>query len=244
MSKPFLIIQLRPEDLAANDEFEAFKRYGKLADSEVVRIRAEEKGLPEIDLDQYSAIIVGGSPFDISTPQNEKSEIQVKVEADFVRLLGDVVPRDFPFIGCCSGNGQVGNFCGADITKTYGEPVGGVDITLTAAGENDPILKGVEKRFRALVGHKEACEAVPPESVLLASSETCPVQMFRVGQNVYATQFHPEATPATFELRINVYKNAGYFPPESAQDLIDAVKDEIITQPQKILENFVAKYRV
>ena len=33
---------------------------------------------------------------------------------------------------------------------------------------------------------------LPPTAVLLATSPRCPVQMFRVKQNLYATQFHPE----------------------------------------------------
>lgn len=241
--KPFLIIQLRPETEASDNEFEAFLKFGELNASDVVRIRAEKEGLPEINLEEYSGIIVGGSPFDITTPQNEKSDIQVKVESDFTKLFDKVVTQDFPFIGACSGNGLLGNYCGTTISKKYGEPVGGVDVTLTEAGEKDPILAGLPNEFRALVGHKEACEMTPPNAVLLASSQTCPTQMFRVGQNVYATQFHPEATSETFILRINVYKYNGYFPPEDAERLINAVKDENITEPSKILKNFVEKYR-
>ncbi len=47
-------------------------------------------------------------------------------------------------------------------------------------------------RFEALAGHKEATERLPAEAVLLASSDGCPVQVYRVGRRVYATQFHPE----------------------------------------------------
>ena len=68
MAKPFLIIQLRPEDETADNEFAAIQRYGGLGDGEVQRLRAEQSGLQDVELDQYAAIIVGGSPFDISTP--------------------------------------------------------------------------------------------------------------------------------------------------------------------------------
>ena len=61
MNRPFLIIQLRPEDEAADNEFEAILRYGELRKDEVVRARVEHTGLPEIDLSEYAAIIVGGS---------------------------------------------------------------------------------------------------------------------------------------------------------------------------------------
>ena len=243
MSKPFLIIQLRPEDEAANNEFEAIKRYGELTDTEVLRIRAEKNGLPHIDLNQFAAIIVGGSPFNVSTTKSEKSAIQLKIEADFYTLFDQIVVRDFPFLGCCSGNGLLGSYCGSDISEKYGEAVGGADITLTEAGKQDPLLKGLPDTFRVLLGHKEACNSVPPGCVLLASNEACPVQMFRLEQNIYATQFHPEADAQGFILRVHVYKDYGYFPPESATKLIAAVEHEETPQAQLILKRFVDTYR-
>lgn len=36
MTRPFLIIQLRPEDATAESEFNAIKQYGGLSDTEVL----------------------------------------------------------------------------------------------------------------------------------------------------------------------------------------------------------------
>ena len=243
MTKPFLVIQLRPEDEAADSEFRAILVYSGLREGEVVRARVEHTGLPVIELSDYSAIIVGGSPFDMSTPQDAKSEIQIKIENDFMALFERIVKMDFPFLGACSGNSLLGKFCGARISTRYAEPVGGIDIVLTDEGTNDPLLKGFPGTFRVLLGHKEACDDVPPGAVLLASSETCPVQMFRLGTNVYATQFHPEADLEGFTVRINVYKSHGYFAPETAQDLIAAIADEDTPEAKRILSRFVRRYR-
>lgn len=243
MSKPFLIIQLRPEDEASDSEFRALLRYGKLNESEVVRARVERTGLPEIALVDYAAIIVGGSPFDVSTPEASKSAIQKKLEAGFMRLFERIAAADFPFLGACSGNGLLGKFCGARISGKYAEPVGGADIEITEEGRRDPILEGFPSSFRVLLGHKEACDETPPGTVLLATSRACPVQMFRLGNHIYATQFHPEGDPEGFAVRINVYKNHGYFPPETADELIAAVANEATPVPQKMLARFVQRYR-
>lgn len=243
MSKPFLIIQLRPEDATANSEFEKILQHGKLREEETVRLRAEREGLPEIHLDRYSGIIVGGSPFDVSTPEDEKSGMQKKVERDFGRLFDDLLRLDFPFLGCCSGNGLLGQHLGVTVSTKYAEPVGAVELELTEAGEQDPLLSGLPKRFRVLCGHKEACDTLPEEAVLLATNAQCPVQMFRLGENVYATQFHPEGDPEGFNVRIDIYKNYGYFPPESAERLKEAVANEKTPEAQQILERFVARYR-
>lgn len=243
MTKSFLIIQLRPEDETADSEFQAILQHGGLSEHEVVRIRVEKSGLPQIELNRHCAIIVGGSPFDMSTSEKEKSEIQKKIESGFVSLFDKLVELDFPFLGACSGNALLGSYCGAQISRKYAEPVGGADITLTEEGKQDPLLQGFPQTFRVLLGHKEACDDVPPGSVLLASSEACLVQMFRVKNNLYATQFHPEGDPEGFTVRINVYKHHGYFPPDTAEALIAAVADEQTPLSQKILRRFVDKYR-
>ena len=243
MKKTFLIIQLRPEDETADSEFKAILQYGGLHEDEVVRARVEQTGIPDIDLEHHNAIIVGGSPFDISTPASEKSKIQDEIEAGFMKLFGHIVEADFPFLGACSGNSLLGTFCGGTISRKYAEPVGGVDITLTEEGKNDPLLKGFPMTFRVLLGHKEACEETPPGATLLAKSESCPVQMFRLKQNVYATQFHPEGDAEGFIVRINTYKFHGYFPPETAEELIASVENEDTTIPKKILSRFVSRYR-
>lgn len=242
--KPFLIIQLRPEDETSDNEFAAILKYGQLRADEVVRLRIEKTGIPEdINPHDYAAIIVGGSPFDISTPVDEKSDVQKKIEADFERLLNVVVKEDVPFLGACSGNGLLGNYCGATISKKYGEPVSGIDLTITDEGENDPLLEGLPKTFRGLVGHKEACDDVPPGATLLAKGEDCQVQMFRLGKNVYATQFHPEGDAEGFSVRIDIYKNHGYFPAEAAEELKATIGKEKTPHAQEILRRFVTRYR-
>lgn len=243
MTKAFLIIQLRPEDETADNEFASIKRYAGLQDDEVERVRAEQSGLPTIDLNKYAAIIVGGSPFDVSSPVDEKSQIQKDIETAFYTLFDEIVDRDFPFLGCCSGNGLLGSYCGSTISTRYGEAVGGVDIQLTDAGKQDPLLQGFPDTFRVLLGHKEACDAVPPGSVLLARGEDCPVQMFRVANNIYATQFHPEGDPQGFAVRVQAYKNHGYFAPETADELIARVAGEDTPEAHAILRRFVDRYR-
>ena len=243
MSKPFLIIQLRPEDETADNEFESITYYGGMEKSEVIRIRAEKSGLPSIDLDRYAAIIVGGSPFNVSDRLEDKSEEQKRVESDFYKLFDRVVERDFPFLGCCSGNGLLGSYCGASISRKYGEPVGGANIVLTKEGKGDPLLEGLPDSFRVLLGHKEACDSVPPGCILLATNNACPVQIFRLKRNIYATQFHPEGDSEGFIIRIHVYKDYGYFPPETVQELIEAVQKEHVPEAQSILRRFVNLYR-
>lgn len=240
--KKILILQMRPEDEAADSEFESFLKVGHIPKSHVERIRVEREYQREIDLEQYSAIIAGGSPFDVSLETGRKSEIQLGVESFFNRLFDQLFPRDFPFLGACSGNGLLGQYCATSISGKYSEPVGSTEVRLTKEGREDPLLRGLPDSFLAMVGHKEACDHVPNNAVLLLTSENCPVQMFRLGKNIYATQFHPEADADEFIVRIRTYKHSGYFDPSEADQLIESIKGTDAPVPREILRRFVARY--
>jgi GMP synthase (glutamine-hydrolysing) len=240
--KPFLMLSSRAEDLAAQEEYAAFLACTKLPEERLLRIRVESAPLPPLRLDDYAGIFLGGGPFNSSDPEDEKSAVQRRVERELSALLDEVVARDFPFFGACYGIGTLGVHQGGVVDRTYAEPIAAVEIALSADGLTDAVLDGVPARFDAFVGHKEACRVLPPSAVLLASSAGCPVQMFRVGRNVYATQFHPELDVAGVVTRVRVYQHAGYFPPAEMDELITRVSQAVVTEPSRLLANFVARY--
>ena len=242
---PVLILQLRPEDATADSEYACILKYGGLQVEDTSRIRIEKCGIPDnLNLEDYSAIIVGGSPFDISTPKDKKSTIQKKIESDFNKLLDQVVTRDIPFLGACSGNGLLGNYLGTSISKMYGEPVSCVTLDITKEGKQDKLLAGFPEQIDVLLGHKEAVDNTPIGATLLITGGDCPVQMFRVGKNIYATQFHPEGDAEEFRLRIDVYRDHGYFEPHEADELKKQVSQKHTPYAHEILRRFVENYYV
>ena len=240
--RPFLLLSSRAEDVAADGEYDAFLRFTGLPPERLQRIRMEAEPLPPLRLEDYAGVFVGGSPFNSSDPPESKSEVQRRVEQEMASLLDDVVARDFPFFGACYGIGTLGVHEGGTVDRTYAEPIGAIRVRLTDAGRVDPLLAGLSPEFDAFVGHKEACRDLPPSAVLLATSAACPVQMFRVKENVYATQFHPELDLPGLVTRIDVYQHFGYFPPEEKDALIERVSATSITEPGRTLANFVARY--
>jgi GMP synthase (glutamine-hydrolysing) len=240
--RPFLLLSSRAEPEAAEEEYTAFLSAAGLDPSGLHRVRLEAEALPELDLDAYSGVLLGGGPFNSSDPPEAKSPVQHRVEADLRRLLDRLVERDFPFLGACYGVGTLGVHQGGVIDRMYAEPIGSVTVSLTAEGLTDPVLAGMPRRFDAFVGHKEACTVLPPTAVLLAGSSTCPVQMFRVRQNLYATQFHPELDRAGIITRARVYQHAGYFPPHELDELVARLDTAVVTETARILANFVNRY--
>lgn len=242
--KPFLILQLRPETEASDDEFQAFLRKGDLKEENVVRIRLDQEALPDdLSLDDYSGVIVGGGPGCVSDPLDKKSPVEKQIEDAVLSLMPEITERDFPFMGCCYGIGILGHHLSKVVNKdNYGEEVGTADCSLTDDGRSDPLMQGIPENFQAFVGHKEAVQRLPEGCVHLVSSPTCPYQMIRFGENVYATQFHPEADSDGFEVRIGIYKHRGYFPPEDADKLVAMCRAADVHAPEVILRNFVQRY--
>lgn len=240
--RPFLLLSIRAEDEAADDEYRSVLRFAGLAEPQLHRIRLTDRPLGAIDLADYSGIVLGGGPFNVSDPDDTKSAVQRRVEEELYALAGRLVEADFPFLGCCYGIGVLGSVIGARIDRAHSEPVGAISVALTADGHRDPLFAGLPAVFDAFGGHKEAAAQLPDHAVRLASSSACPVQAFRVGANVYATQFHPELDIDGLCTRIDVYKNHGYFAPETAEELKAAARQHDSGDATTVMRRFAERY--
>ena len=240
--KPFVLLATRAEDLPADEEYALFLRCTGLDERDLVRVRLEAAPMPRLDLSALSGIFVGGGPFNASDPPERKTPVQHRVEAEFATLLDEVVARDFPFLGACYGVGTVGVHLGAPIDRIYAEPISVVPVTLTEAGASDPVLAGaaadVQRLRRAQGGDQLAARLGDPARVVA----DCPVQMFRVGANVYATQFHPELDVDGIILRIHAYANHGYFAADELEPTLAAVRRAEVSYPSRMLRTFVERH--
>ena len=240
--RPFLLLSIRAEKPAADDEYAAFCRFLDVDESGLNRRQLGVEPLGDLNLDDWSGIILGGGSFTFSDPEESKAPVQRAAERDLVDLLDRVVAADFPFLGACYGIGSLGSHQGGLVDRRYPEPVGPLSVTVTDDGLADPLFAGVPRDFAAFGGHKESLSSLPANAVLLATSAACPVQAFRVGSNIYATQFHPELDRTGIHTRIDVYSTFGYFDPSEAADLHAASDRVVVTHPMTLLANFRARY--
>ena len=136
-------------------------------------------------LDDYAVVMVGGSEEGhVAEPDDPP---WVSREITFVR---DVLARDIPFLGICMGC-QI--LAGASGGEVGGRPdglceLGFFHVEPTAAGAS--LFRESRCFYQA---HYEGVMTLPPGAVLLATGENFPVQAFRVGENAYGVQFHPDA---------------------------------------------------
>lgn len=236
-----LLLQSRPEDDVSDNEYEMICRLGRVAPENIERLRMERRELPEINLDQYRAIILGGGPANFAYDESQKSAQQRAYEPWLLELMRRIIAEDKPFLGLCFGIGAMSMALGLRPSFDYGESVGPVEVVLTDEGRQDPLFDDVSERFEAFVGHKEGIGEAPAGCVVLARSDRC-VQMIRAGQQVYASQFHPELDHAGLALRVHAYKHHNYFVPEEAEVIIAEAAQADIQEPPIILRHFVQRY--
>ena len=235
-AKPFLLLSTRAEDAAAHAEQLSFARAAGLAPAMLHQVRLERERPHALDLSRYGGVIVGGGPYNAS--DESKSAVQLEVEAWFADHLAEVLETEFPFFGACYGVGLLGTVGRGRVSRKHGEEAAVVEVSVTAEGAADPVLEGLPERLHAMVGHKEAIEELPAGATLLATGASCPVQMFRLGRNAYASQFHPELDADTFEQRLRIYADQGYYQPGGNDRAVADARRFDVARSARVLHNF------
>lgn len=240
--KPFLLLTTRPEADVLAEERVSFLAATGLAERDLVHVRLDLAPLEPFEPDAWSGVIVGGSPFTSTDPESGKSVVQKRVERELADLVAVLAASDTPFFGACYGIATLGGAVGARIDRRFAEPIGAAAVRLTDAGRDDPVFGALPEGFAAFVGHKEAVAELPSTAVLLATSDTCPVQAFRVGRSLYATQFHPELTPEGLIGRVRAYRDAGYMDPALTDAVIAHAAESDVSPAHGVLAAFVAAF--
>ena len=151
-------------------------------------------------------------------------------------LIRESVERDIRFLGICLG-GQVlaAAFGAAVVEKRWGER-GSSEVLLNPAGCDDPLFNGIPPLFPVYQWHDDSFD-LPEGAELLALSERCPHQAFRVGKRGWGLQFHPEVTAEIIESWAALGPSHG-----NASELIDGWKrreQEYRQIMKRIMENFL-----
>ncbi|MWC00205.1 glutamine amidotransferase [Agromyces seonyuensis] len=236
---PFLLVAVRPETPAVGPEYDAVRAAMGLDAADLEHLRLDAQALDrDFAIERHSGIVIGGSPFNTTTPPDRKPAVQRRVEADLARLAELALERDHPVFFTCYGIGVLTEVLGGTVDTAHPEAVGPAELTLTDAGRADPLAAGLPDTFDVLVGHKESTGRLPADAVLLGTGTVSPVQWYRVGRNVYASQFHPEATPAGLAARALVYRDYGYFPASGYAAVAKVLDSARVTEPPKLLRRF------
>jgi GMP synthase (glutamine-hydrolysing) len=148
--------------------------------------------VPNLTSGAYDAVIFAGGEyrpdqFDEPVFQAERERIMAALEARV------------PILGICLGNQLIAHWLGGKVTTGKWE-IGWLPVTVNEAGRADPLLAGLGDTFYAFLWHGDRVSQLPDNAVLLASSELCPIQAFRLRDlPVWGVQFNPQYDPVIAE---------------------------------------------
>jgi GMP synthase (glutamine-hydrolysing) len=137
-------------------------------------------------LDAYGAVFVFGGAMHAD---QDRHHPWLREENFFLERLLDL---QRPTLGICLGAQLLAKAAHAAVHPAREFEIGWHPVELTEAAADDPLLGRLPQSFHAFQWHYYT-HGVPAGAVELARSGIC-TQAFRLGENAWGVQFHPEVT--------------------------------------------------
>ncbi|HLT14881.1 MAG TPA: glutamine amidotransferase [Marinobacter sp.] len=177
----------------------------------------------------WQGIVITGSPAMVSdlAPWSEQAATWLK----------QAVEAGVPVLGVCYGHQLLAHALGGKVGyHPRGRETGTHSIKLFETAKSDPLFSLFPREFPAQLTHKQSVLELPPGAVLLGESAFEPHQAFRIGENAWGVQFHPEFTDQIMKAYLEVQY------PDLVQEGLDAsgLMNSVRPAPEasRLLERF------
>ncbi len=136
------------------------------------------------------------------------SHSMVTDQTTWLNKLADWIPevlnQNIPMLGICYGHQILAQSMGGLVTyHPGGREIGTVPINLTLEGKQDCLLGALPEEFRAHTTHAQTVRRLPIGAQLLAQNSFEAHHAYRIGQNAWGVQFHPEFTAEIMSEYVN-----------------------------------------
>jgi GMP synthase-like glutamine amidotransferase len=146
---------------------------------------------PPRPLDAYGAVLVFGGAMHADQDNHHP---WLREENLFLQRLLDL---HIPVLGICLGAQLLAKAAHAHVKAAKEFEIGWFEVEVNDAGGRDPLLGRMPQSFDAFQWHYYE-HGLPAGAVELARNELC-TQAFRLGEEAWGVQFHPEVTLAQIE---------------------------------------------
>jgi len=163
------------------------------------------------DISKVDMLIVLGGPMSVNDKHRHPWLVPEKL------FIQNYLISEKPALGICLGAQLIANALGAKVYKNIEKEIGWFPIKRIPTNSNK--VFSFPEEIKVFHWHGETFE-LPPNAILLASSEACNNQAFQAGDSVIGLQFHLETTT------------------DSVVDIIENCREELVsakyiqTEPQ------------
>jgi GMP synthase (glutamine-hydrolysing) len=177
--------------------------FARMLDCEISAVEVFDllSAAPPIDkLEQADMLLLGGSGHYSAASEGAWLERALDCMREIHRLAKPT------FASCWGFQAMARAMGGKCVNDLPNAEVGTIDLHLTDAGRADPLFGQSPPSFAAQAGHEDHVVELPPDAVLLASSDRVREQAFCfAGRPIYCTQFHPELDLSALLERVITY---------------------------------------
>lgn len=190
----FLLLQIRDHgDRVIEEERASFAEKAGLEVEQILLHNLLDGPPTRARVEACDGVLVGGSG------DYYVSKGHMPAFDELMRFFIELADRGYPTFASCFGFQLMVRALGGTIVHDVeNTELGTLELSLTEAGRNDPLMGTLPEKFNAQLGHKDRADSLPPGFENLARSELCEYQAFRVPDKpIWATQFHPELDSIT-----------------------------------------------
>jgi GMP synthase-like glutamine amidotransferase len=138
----------------------------------------------------FDRLIIMGGPMNIYEDEQYPWLIREKA------LINQAIDAGKSLVGICLGAQLLADALGSPVFAGPEKEIGWWPISLTTAGKNCELLRGLPDRATVFHWHGDTFD-LPQGAVHLAESAACGQQAFLFDNRILGLQFHLESTPAT-----------------------------------------------
>lgn len=140
------------------------------------------------DLEDVDGLIAMGGPMNVDQAEQYP---WIDDESAFIKAAHDA---GLPIVGICLGAQLIAHTLGGKVEKMQTPEIGWFPVSQFKPGFPDTLFGGIPWKATQFHTHGYQVTTLPPGGAMLASSDLCRHQAFRVGLKTYAFQYHFEWT--------------------------------------------------
>jgi GMP synthase-like glutamine amidotransferase len=133
----------------------------------------------------YDGYIITGSPASVN---GEEEWV-----ANLLKFIRSVSEKKIQTFGSCFGHQAIAVALGGAVAVS--EKGWGLGTAKTYFDKSAPWMRPAHSELTLYAAHQEQVTQLPDGAEVLGGDEFCPIGAYRIGETVFATEYHPEFTP-------------------------------------------------